>query len=142
MNGFGIFALILAVLAVGVAIWTGWVLLRGPRYIRRNAGLGVAALIAVLTLIGIGRDARAAGTGTATFGQFKIDYFTDGTSLFSIRQHGNVFLYAVLTSAQTTTLRKVYSSTPDIASGGQAPSAIDGTDTLPSCAPHLGDLTD
>lgn len=131
------------ILAAALSLWTLLVYLRGPRVIRRHAGLGVLLLIAALVVGSLTRDAyAAAGTGTLTVGDLKFDYFTDGTTLISIRKKNQVFVYAVLTSAQTTDLREVYTTIPQAAAGGQSPTAVDGTATLPSCAPHLGDLTD
>ena len=91
-------------------------------------------------------EAEAAGAGTASFGDFDVNYFTNGKTEISIVKGGQVHFYLVLTSAQTTTLRAVYetAATIPLASGGQtagANDAVDGTTTLPS-RPSLGDLSD
>lgn len=88
--------------------------------------------------------AFAAGTGTATFGDLVVNYFTNGKTEMKIVKGNQVLFYAVLSSAQTTTLRGVYTSTLSPASGGQTAGtydAMDGTVTLPG-DPIYGDLTD
>lgn len=101
--------------------------------------LAVVALFCAVPIV-----ASAAGTGVATFGDVTVNYFTNGKTEIYIRKGPKVYLYATLTSAETTTLREVYTSTPAEADGGQTAGtgdAVDGTVTLPN-EPMLGDLTD
>lgn len=135
---------IVSLLAVGAAfaIWTAVVYKYGPGYVRRKA-FGLALAVIAIGMIGIPGMAWAAGTGSATFGELRFIYYDSGKTEIRIQKDGGVFVYAVLTSAQTTTMRSVYTSTPGLASGGSAAAEpVDGTDTLPGCAPLLGDLTD
>lgn len=86
----------------------------------------------------------AAGTGTLTIGDLTIDYYTTGETEWTMKKGNQVLVYFVLTSAETTNMRKIFTTIPQAAAGGQTKGtydAIDGTVTLPM-DPIYGDLTD
>lgn len=100
----------------------------------------VPVMLVILAMVTLPMLAHAANTYTV--GELTFTYFDSGVTNIRVQKDGGVFVYITLTSAQTTSMRSIY-GTPSTASGGSAGTEpIDGTDTLPGCAPQLGDLTD
>ena len=89
---------------------------------------------------------EAYAAGTETFGDLEVNYYTNGKTEFIIKNpsvSSNILFYAVLTSAETSSLRGVYNDVRTATGGLTAAgnNATDGTTTIPS-RPTFGDLTD
>lgn len=138
MFGSFLMSLVVAGLIVAsmLALWTLLVYKLGPKLVRRHA-FGVALLAIALGMFVIPIHSWAA----ATFGEVKFTHGTGGITNLRIQKDGGVFVYLTLTSAQTTTLRAIWGDNR-IASGAESATFTDATDTLPGCAPQLGDLSD
>lgn len=103
-----------------------------------------------LTLAGIALvfllPMAAFAANTVTYGQLTFTYFDSGVTEIKATAAANApgqqVIYAVLTSAQTSQLRGIYGDVKTASGGSSATEPLDNTPTLPSTAPHLGDLTD
>ena len=95
-------------------------------------------VLAVVCLLPI-----AAFANEVTIGNITFKYFDSGETLVKVAVDPQVYVYAVLTSAETTDLREIYEDdTRGDASGGSTddPPTYNGP-TMPQ-HPSLGDLTD